>query len=111
MSERQIRELEAAMEEANKAKALNAALERLMGNRDFQAVVLVGFLQQEAVRLVQAKAAPDNQSPEKQSAILRGLDAVGHFHQFLLNVSLQAEVAEKTLEDSESERDLLLARG
>ena len=41
-----------------------------MGNRDFQAVVLVGFLQQEAVRLVQAKAVPDNQSPEKQSAIL-----------------------------------------
>ena len=111
MSDIALRELEKDIQRAREAIELGASLARLMSNRDFQSVVVSGFLQKEAIRLVHAKADPANQSPEAQQGIVRSLDAIGNFNQYLCNVSLQAAISEKILGQAEDERDVLLARG
>lgn len=74
---------------------LGNALERLFNNRDFKNIVLKGYLEQEAVRLVHLKAAPAMDSPAKQAAVVRDIDAIGAFSGYLNEIARQAELGRK----------------
>ena len=80
---------------------LGDALARLRGNRDFKKVILEGFFEQEAVRLVHLKADSNMQSPESQKSILTQLDAIGTLAQYLRTVDMRANLAKKSIEYDE----------
>lgn len=103
MSQNAIEEIELSIQEAQAFVDKGKALERLRHNRDFQAVVLEGYLKDEAVRLVHLKNAPNVQSEQVQRSIVKQIDAVGVFTQFLNTVHRQAEEAQYAIDSGEEE--------
>ncbi len=97
----EIQQLEQNIQHSKKAVELGNALERLLNNRDFKNIILKGYMEQEAVRLVHLKAAPAMDSPAKQTAIMRDIDAIGSFAGFLKEIQRQAELGRKDIAFSE----------
>lgn len=90
---------------------LGSALEKLRNNRDFNKLIVDGFLKDEAVRLVHLKADPNVQSPEQQVAIDRDISAIGVLAQYFVITEQRARVAGKQFADIEDMRAELLAEG
>lgn len=86
MSQHDIEAIEVSLKDAQKAVDLGKALDRLLTNRDFKKVILEGYFEHEAIRLVQLKSAPAMQRPEYQAVILRDIDAIGSLRQHLDSV-------------------------
>lgn len=101
-NEDQINAIERTVKEAKEQKALGSALERLMSNRDFLKVIKQGYFTDEAVRLVHARGDSACQTPEKQEAILRQIDAISNLSQFFKAIEFTAGLADKSIEDSEA---------
>jgi hypothetical protein len=89
--------------------ALGDALNRLKSNRDFNKLILTGFLEDEAVRLVHAKADPQLQTPEKQAAVIRDIDAIGTLKAYFKLVDHYAEIARKNLSQLDDAREYAIA--
>ena len=103
-----IQQLEITMEQAKAAIGMGHALRRLYDNQDFQQIILEGFLKQEALRLVIAKSEPGTQAPEVQTGIVKGIDSIGYFHAFLLNIERMTIALEKDLAaDTETMDELM----
>ena len=111
MSNDAIQEIELNIKEAQKMVDLGAAVQRLATNRDFKKVVMEMYFEKEAVRLVHSKSLPAMQTPEHQASILRDIDAIGSFYQFLRTLEIQAEMARRAVEDGETLREEILAEG
>lgn len=109
MSTNQIKAIEANIKEARKLVELGDAMERLKGNKDFKALVMEGYFEKEAIRLVQAKSNPSLQSPEMQKSILTQIDSIGNLNLYFSTVAQQAAIARKTIEQDEAVRDEMLA--
>jgi hypothetical protein len=71
----------------------------LSKNRDFIEVIEKGYFEEEASRLVLLKADPNLQKPEDQASIIRSIDAIGHFRQFLGTTISIGRMMEKSLSD------------
>ena len=97
----EIQQLEHEIQTSKKSVELGNALERLFNNRDFKNIVLKGYLEQEAVRLVHLKASPEMDSPAKQAAIVRDIDAIGALSSFFKEIQRQAELGRKNIAFSE----------
>ena len=106
-----LQEIEANLQTSQETVALGKALGRLMMSRDFQLVILKGYLEKEAVRLVHLKATPSMQGEAEQKGILSQLDSVGCLQQYLFGIQASVEVALKVIETAESTREDLLAEG
>lgn len=78
------------------------SLTRLKVNRDFKEVVLKGYFEAEAIRLVHLKAEPHMQSAESQMSIVNQIDAIGSFSGYLNAVLAKASMASRTLDDNET---------
>lgn len=87
------------------------SLERLRSNKDFKKIILEGYFEQEAIRLVQLKADPSMQKPENQASILKQMDAIGSLAQYFQTVLHLASVAKKSVASDEEMRDEILAEG
>ena len=111
MSNDAIQEIELSIKEAQKMVDLGAAVQRLATNRDFKKVILEGFFEDEAIRLVHLKADPNMQSSDSQKAILTQMDAIGALRQYLETLAQLAGMAQKSIEADEQTRDELLAEG
>jgi hypothetical protein len=86
---------------------MNSVL-NLSRNKDFIDVIEKGYFEEEASRLVLLKADPNLQKPEDQASIIRSIDAIGHFRQYLGSVIHVGRMMEKSLaEDIETKNDLL----
>lgn len=107
--EAQIKALDRNIKEAKQFLDMGVALERLQANKDFRAVIKSGYFEQEAIRLVHLKAAPDMQTAEKQADIVRQMDAIGALNQYFQTVFYKAEMADKNIEADELTREELLA--
>lgn len=101
--------IELTLSEAKKTAAIGTALERLLKNRDFKSLVLEGYLEQEAIRLVHAKAHPNLQGDGAQKDILVQIDAIGAFKDYLKVLEHKARMAVKAIEDSEESLEELRA--
>lgn len=86
---------------------MNSVL-RLSQNKDFIDVVEKGYFEEEASRLVLLKADNNLQKPEDQASILRSIDAIGHFRQYLGSVIQMGRMMEKSLADDTQTRNELL---
>jgi hypothetical protein len=72
-------------------------------------VILSGYFEQEAIRLVHLKSDPSMQSADSQKSILAQMDAIGNLAQFLTVGIQMGRLAGKEIEDGESVRDEMLA--
>jgi TolA-binding protein len=105
----QIKAIEANIKAARKLADLGDALERLKSNKDFRTVILEGYFEKEAIRLVQAKSNPAYQSPEMQQSIITQIDAIGNLNMFFTTLLQQADMARKTIAQDEAEIEELAA--
>lgn len=78
------------------------SLKRLMKNKDFQQIVLNGYLRDEAVRAVEQRAEPAMQ--EHLAAVDNVIVGIGQFHQYLKTINRFGDLAHKNLEDLKQSR-------
>lgn len=109
MSNPNIDALEQQIESKRHQIEQSNALERLMKNKDFQNIVVEGYFKQEAIRLVSAKGARENQAPNIQADILRDMDGIGSFQRHLALITMKGELAADSLGESEAMLDSLRA--
>lgn len=97
----EIERLEHSTQKAKEHLDLGNALERLLNNRDFKAVIQHGYFEQEAIRLVHLKADPAMDRPDKQACILRDIDAIGTLAGYLNEIKRRADLAKREIEDND----------
>ena len=108
VTQEQIQQVEVSLEQAKKAVALKQDVIKLENTKAFCNVVLDGYFDTEAVRLVLLKSDHEMQSPEQQEHVLRQMDAIGTFRQYLGTLVYLGNMAEKALvDDSETHAELL----
>jgi hypothetical protein len=98
----QIKVIEESIKSAKKLVELADALERLKSNKDFKTIVMEGYFEKEAIRLVQAKSNPSLQSPEMQKSIITQIDSIGNLNLFFTTLVQQAAMARKSIEQDEA---------
>jgi len=109
MSTETIQEIEQNIKQAKSLVEFGDALERLKGNKDFKKVIVEGFFEKEAIRLVHLKADRNMQSGDIQKSIITQMDAVGVLSQYFNTILIQANQASKSIAADEEARDELLA--
>lgn len=109
MSNGTIQAIEENIRQAKKIADFGDAVERLKSNRDFKRVILEGYFEQEAIRLVHLKADPNMQSPDNQKSILTQMDAIGALSQYFNTALFKAGMARKAIAADEETRDEILA--
>ena len=110
-TQEQIETVELTLKEARDSVQLKNALLRLDTNADYKLLVLHGYFEVEAARLVMSKAAPAMATEEHQAMINKSIDAVGAYFQYTNTVYHKGMVAEKAIISDEETRDELLAEG
>lgn len=106
--ESQVETLEISITQAKKyVDKLNSVM-NLLKNKDFNKFIEEGYFKQEASRLVLLKADPAMQKPEDQAAIIRSIDAIGSFRQYISNTIQMGRMMEKSMQEDEVTRDELL---
>ena len=111
MDESEFEQLQKNIEASQKIVDLGKSLDRLLNNKDFKRVITEEFLQNEAIRLVSLKADYEMQTPEKQASILKQIDAIGHFNEFLNGLQRRVSMARISLAADEETRDEVLKEG
>jgi hypothetical protein len=105
----QIENLEVSINEAKKYVDKMHSVLALTKNRDFVDVIERGYFENEASRLVLLKADPSMQKPEDQAAILKSIDAIGYFRQYLRTTIQMGRMMEKSMQEDQATREELLA--
>ena len=109
MSTETISAIERNIEKAKAVLDFSAALERLRNNRDFKKVVLEGYFEQEAIRLVHLKSDPNMQAPAIKQSIESQIDAIGQLSQFFSTVLQKAAMAGRQIEADQATIEELAA--
>jgi hypothetical protein len=109
MSNETIQAIEENIKQAKKIAEVGESLDRLKANRDFKRVVIEGYFEQEAIRLVHLKSDPNLQSAEHQKSIMAQIDAIGAVSQYFGTVLHKASLARKAIAADEETRDEILA--
>ena len=104
----QLHDVDKSIQEAKKVVELGDALTRLKSNRDFKKVVMEGYFEKEAIRLVHLKADLNMQSSESQKSINTQIDSIGMFAGFLNTVDFRANLARKSITFDEEIREELI---
>lgn len=106
-----IQEIELHMDEAKSAIAKADALERLFSNPDFKEVIVDGYFEKEAIRLVHLKGDPSMQDETRQANLIKEMDGIGSLKGYISAVFRQAEMAQRSIEDDEAELEMLRNEG
>lgn len=103
-----VEEIELNIKQAQKIVDVGTSLERLLLNRDFKKVIVEGYLEQEAVRLVHLKADESMQTPAKQESVIKQIDAIGALSSYFNTVRWKAAQAVKAIDADEQTREELI---
>ena len=109
MIKTQIEEIELNIEQAKLIVANGTALDRLRNNRDFKKVIVEGYFEKEAIRLVHMKSDFNLQDEVSQRDIDLDIVAVGRLGKYFNEVLRRADLASKAIEADEQTREELLA--
>jgi len=107
-TQEQIEAIELNIQQAKAMVNRGKALQRLSADRDFKEVIIDGYLNQEAVRLVHARSNPDLQDEASIKLLTQGMDGIAALLQYFRTMEHNAMLAEKAIEADEEERDALL---
>jgi hypothetical protein len=108
MLKTRVEEIELNIQQAKSIVELGSSLERLRNNRDFKKVIIDGFFEKEAIRLVHLKSDYNMQDDESQKSIVAQMDAIGTLSQYFSKVRHEGMLAQKAIESDEETRDELL---
>lgn len=103
-----IEQIDAAIRTNHTQLDMGKAIDRLHKNPDFITVILKGYLEQEAIRLVHLRTDPAVQTASQQADILRQIDGVAAFKDFLRTKLMLADKAAGAIEEAEDLREELL---
>jgi len=106
-----LKQVEDNIKQATVHVEFGTAVERLRTNRDFKKVIVEGYFEEEAVRLVHLKADPAMQTAERQESIVKQMDAIGALNQFFQTKLHLAAMASKAIASDEETLDELLNEG
>lgn len=96
-------QIEVTMKQARDAIALADSLERLHKNRDFKKVFTEFYFKEEPARLVGLKADPNMQTEERQSSVIKEIDAIGGLQAQFRSIYQRAAWAEQAIKQGEEE--------
>jgi hypothetical protein len=99
--EDQIQSVEVSIESAKEAVEKRKSVHRLTKNKDFKRIVLDGYFEKEAIRLVLLKADPNFQTTESQADLIKQMDSVGAFRNYLHTLIQLGEMSARALEEDE----------
>lgn len=105
----QIEQIEVTIEEVKEQIALKDTLERLTNNPDFKRIILEGYFEKEAQRLVMLRADFNFREPQDQGDLLKAIDAIGQLRMYLGTLKQFGISAEGALASHEEARDELLS--
>lgn len=107
MSQTQIEEVELTIEEARKMVTRGKMAEKLASNREFKKLVLEGYFQEEAARLVHLLGDPA--AAAHREHILRDMEGIGGLKRYLSTVVQLGRQAEMEIAECEETLDELRA--
>jgi len=105
----QTEELELSMDQAKRSIAAMNELQRLTKNKDFEEVILKGYFEKEASRLVLLRAEPAMADVESREIIDNQITAIGFLRQHFTTIMQFGRMAEKALKNDEETQAELLA--
>lgn len=80
------------------------SLERLMMNPDFKRLIIKGFANDEAVRLVNFRASDEVQdNPAVLKRVDRGIDAIGYLQEYFRKIEIIGEQSASSIDALRSE--------
>lgn len=97
----EIETIEVSLQEAKDIVEMRDKAIRLSKNKDFQVVIMEGYLKDEAVRLTSLLGDPDMK--DSQDDIQNDLYAISSFHRYLRKLKMQGDMMEKAVMDLEEE--------
>ena len=100
--------LDSVIEQCKSQIEFGKAIERLNRNPDFKKVILEGYLEQEAIRLVHASSSAAFDAPDKRAALMREIDGIGKLASFFRVSQMLAERAEGQLVETEELRQEMI---
>ena len=106
MTANDVEALEVQIDQARAAVNLNDDLLALQSVPAFQRVINKGYLEEEAIRLVRAKADPMLRSPEEQAELDNAIIGIGQLVQYFRKISAIANTMERTIKEAEKELEL-----
>lgn len=107
----EIQRIELTKEQAEKSIKVMEKLDRLSKNRDFKSIIEDELFDTYSKSLVLMLSDPSMQDEATQKDITLDMQMIGRFRQFLSSINQQGRLAEKTLEDANSQLDELRAEG
>lgn len=102
--EKMLEQLEISIEEAKEKIALRDSLTELHNNKHFKALILDGYIKEEASRICLCMADAEFVSPEKQESLHRMAFGIGSLFQYFRKIHLMGDMAEQSLKESEETR-------
>ena len=111
MSVEQIEAVELSIEQAKKQISLRDDLQKLISNKQFKKVILEGYFEKEASRLVLLKASPEMQEETSQKAIDDSIIAIGQLRQHFITINQFGAMADRTMADDQETLDELRNEG
>jgi len=105
--DQQIDELEIGIEVARKAVDRAKALDELSRNRNFKKIILEGYFEEEAQRLVLLKSDPNMQSDEQQKALDNAIIGIGQLRQHFITINQFGRMAAQSIAEDEETLDEL----
>ena len=97
--ETEMEEVAISMEHAKKCIALRDALTRLSKNQDFKAIILDGYMKDEALRLTQISAEVVNL--QYRDEIFDAIKGISHFRQFCDKIFREGDESAQALLEHE----------
>lgn len=104
----QLQQVEISIDQAKANIERMNSLDRLKENKDFEEIILKGYFEQEASRLVLLKADHNVQGDTEQKQIEKMIDAIGYFRQYLNTIYQFGSMAENALAQHEQAREEIL---
>lgn len=97
--------IQLSIDQAKKMIDAGDAVQRLRENEDFKTVIIDGYLEREAVRLVHAKSDPTQQSKADQRILDADIKAIGSFAVYLQTILAHARMSRDAVENNQEELD------
>lgn len=103
-----LEQIEVSIEELEECSKMAVMLSNLASNPDFIALVLNGYLREEAVELVINKGLFKNQNPEDQARITTAIDGIGSFSRYLSGIHNLGNEAKSKLAEHYAAREEII---
>jgi len=104
-----IKNIEMSITQAKAAIAASTSLQTLVRSKHFKEIILEGYFEKEASRLVLLRAEPSMQDEVSRKVIDDQITAIGYLRQYFITIKQLGRMSEKALKDDEAELESILA--